>query len=74
MVDTFIDGVENQTIVLNDRTTLAECLTLVDNDGKIEAAEGKHDDCVIASAIAVQMCINSDVLKIYQNIDKRILL
>ncbi len=74
MVDTFIDGVENQTIVLNDRTTLAECLTLVDNDGKIEAAEGKHDDCVIASAIAVQMCINSDVLKIYQDIGSKILL
>lgn len=74
MINTFRDGVENNTIVVNDRMTLGECLTLVVNNGKIEAAEGKHDDCVIASAIALQMCLSMVDLDSYENIDKMILL
>ena len=73
LVDTFIDGVENRTIELRDKETLGECLTLVENNGKIEAAEGKHDDCVIAAALAVHGCINSDVSKLYENIGRKIL-
>lgn len=71
-VDTFIDGVENKTIILNDKETLAECLTLVENNGKIEAAEGKHDDRVMSAAIAIQLCINSQALSVYDNIGSKI--
>jgi hypothetical protein len=72
MVDTFIDGVENSTIILNDPDTLSECLTLVSENGKIQAAQGKHDDCVIANAIGVQMCIECGVLDLYDNISEKI--
>lgn len=57
MIDTFIEGLENGTINIPDKETLGECLTLVNNDGKIEAAEGKHDDCVIATSIALQLAL-----------------
>jgi hypothetical protein len=72
MIDTFIDGVENKNCILNDRATLGECLTLVDDDGKIEAAPGKTDDRVIAGSIALQMCIESGGLDLYDNIGSRI--
>jgi hypothetical protein len=72
MVDTFIEGVENGTIKLNDRETLGECLTLINNDGKIEAEEGKHDDLVMAACIAVQMSIEEGKLSIYDNAASKI--
>jgi len=72
MLNAFIDGVENKGIKLNDATTLNECLTLIVNNGKIEAAQGKHDDCVIASSIALQMCLEFDKLSIYENISSKI--
>lgn len=65
MIDTFIEAVEDGFCRINNMTTLNECLTLVDNKGKIEAAEGKHDDTIIAHAIALQMAIkgaSSDLL------------
>ena len=74
MIDAFIDGVENRTIELTDEETLKECLTLINNNGKIEADTGKHDDCVMSSAIGVQMCIKMGELDLYENIGKRILL
>jgi len=57
MIDAFIDGVENQRIQLNCQNTFQECLTLVEYDGRIEAGKNKNDDCVIACAIALQLCI-----------------
>ena len=71
-LDTFIEGVENKTVILNDLTTLQECLTLVNDNGKIQAAQGKHDDCVLAAAIAVQMCIEYATLDVYENIRSKI--
>lgn len=39
--------------LINDITTIDEMLTFIRNkDGKPEAQEGKHDDCVLALAIA----------------------
>lgn len=73
LVDTFIDGVESRTIELRDKDSLGECLTLVENNGKIEAAEGKHDDCVIAAALALHGCKTSDVLSLYEDIGRKIL-
>jgi hypothetical protein len=72
MIDTLIEGVEHGTIILNDKDTLAQCLTLVNNDGKIEAEEGKHDDLVIAAAISIQMCIEEGVFALYDNIAGKI--
>ena len=72
MLDTFIEGVESGSIILNDRETLGECLTLINNDGKVEAAEGKHDDLVISAAISIQMCIEEAKLSIYDGIANRI--
>ena len=57
MINAFRDGVENGTAQINSRDTLGECLTLIDNNGKIEAEEGETDDCIIAGAIGLQMCI-----------------
>ena len=74
MIDTFVDGVENQTIKLNDKHTLNECMTLVDNGGKIEAMGSKYDDCVIAGAIGIQMCIEMGVSDVYTNLESKILL
>lgn len=74
MVDAFIDGVENGTVKINSRNTLNECLTLIDNKGKIEAEAGEHDDCVIASAIAIQMSIEQrSNLDIYNDLSSKIL-
>lgn len=73
MIDAWIDAIENGTAKPKDRTTLGECLTLVQEDGKIEAADGKHDDCVIAGAIAIQMCIReSGTAAMYANIGDKI--
>jgi phage terminase large subunit len=45
--------VREQTSLFNDMTTLDEMLTFVRNEkGKPEAQEGKHDDCIMAIAIA----------------------
>lgn len=55
MMDNFVEVVNDQSIGVRSRATLAECLTLVNNSGKIEAATGKHDDTIVASAIAIQL-------------------
>lgn len=73
MIDTFIDGVEKQSVKLNDLETFQECLTLVDDEGKVQAAEGKKDDRVIASAIGLQMVLESSVGTLYDNIREKIL-
>jgi len=74
MLDAFIDAIEDRNYNLNDEQTLQECLTLVNENGKIQAADGKHDDTIIAAAIALQMCIESSGLELYNNIGSKILL
>lgn len=73
MMDAFIEGVENGTCILHDTETFKECLTLIVDNAKAQAATGKHDDRVIASAIALQMCIECGVSDIYENIKDKIL-
>lgn len=72
MIDTFRDGLEERSFKLNDRKTFSECMTLINNEGKAEAAPGKHDDRVIASAIGVQMVIESSASALYDNIAGKI--
>ena len=57
MMDTMIEGVEDGNVWLNDEVTIAECMTLVSNRGKIEAIEGRNDDAAIALAIALQVAL-----------------
>lgn len=72
MVDTLIYAIENKYIPVVDREVLSECLTLVNVDGKIEAASGKHDDCFIALAIAYQLLLKEGVSAIYDDIENKI--
>lgn len=72
MINAFIDGVENESVKINDADTLGECLTFVNKDGKIEAEDGKHDDRVIASCIAVQL-LSRTHLEVYNNLGSKIL-
>lgn len=46
-------------IAISDQIFLRECLTFHNVDGKLEALAGKHDDCIFAWAIALQMYILS---------------
>lgn len=71
MINAFIDAIEDQYLSVPDKDILNECLTLVDINGKIEAVEGKFDDCVIATAIALQVCL-SNSLSVYDGIENKI--
>jgi hypothetical protein len=74
MIDAFIDAIEHGHLRVLDSVTLKECLTLIDNNGKIEADSGKHDDCVIATAIALSVAMDAvKISRIYQDIGSRIL-
>jgi hypothetical protein len=72
MLDRFIDAVEDEHLKVNDKDILSECLTLVDNAGKIEASEGKFDDCITATAIGLQVCLSNST-SVYDDLDRRIL-
>lgn len=74
MLNGLIDAVESRNWNFYDRQTLQECLTLVNEDGKIQAAEGKHDDTIIAAAIGLQMCAEAGSLELYSDIKSKILL
>lgn len=69
MIDTLVEGVENGTATLTDKATLAECLSLINNNGKLEAEKGKKDDRVIAAAISLMVCIENDWTANYSNRD-----
>lgn len=57
MLDTFIDAVEEQEVKIYDPVIINEAMKLIDNNGKTEAMEGHHDDAVIATSIALQLCL-----------------
>jgi hypothetical protein len=74
MLNTFINAVDERQIEIHDLDILNECLSFINNEGKLEASEGKHDDCIIASSICLQLVVNGSNLSVYENLDKRILL
>jgi hypothetical protein len=75
MLNQLIDAVHNDHVRINSAVTLKEMITLVNQKGKIQAVDGKHDDAVMATAIAVQMCLASaHKVKMYENIGKAIML
>jgi hypothetical protein len=71
-VDDFIGAVDGEALTIDDKDILGECLTLVENKGKIEADSGKHDDCVIACSIALQLALSHAGLSFYNRIDEYI--
>jgi len=73
MINAFIHAVENNYLIINDLNILQECLVLIDNNGKIEAAEGRHDDGIVACAIALQMVLRFGSSDLYENISSKIL-
>lgn len=70
MIDKFIEAFDEDYIKIYDKQILSECLTLINNNGKIEAATGKHDDLIIACAIALQ--IKPDTRINYDDFESRI--
>ena len=70
MVDEFIECVSDGSLKIRSKTTLDECRTLVNNKGKIEAAEGKHDDGIMSAALVVQLIkrsgltFSTDIIKL----------
>lgn len=73
MLNALKDGLENYNLKPNSHELISEALTLINNNGKIQASEGKHDDCVISAAIALQLAI-SIKSQDYSNIESRLLL
>lgn len=67
MVDRFVEAFENNHISIPDKEILSECLTLVNNNGKIEASSGKHDDLIIACCIAFR--VKPDTTISYDNLE-----
>ena len=74
MINGFIDAIENRNFNFNSAELFKECLTFINNDGKLEAADGKHDDTIIAAAIALQMCAEVKVLDVYEDVSQKILI
>ena len=66
-MDTFVEAFESRQLKPRDHAFMKECLTLVNNNGKIEAAENEHDDEIMTTAIAIQMIIKEKPKEIYNN-------
>lgn len=73
MINHFIDAIDDGHLKVTDKDILSECLTLIDNAGKIEASDGKHDDSIISCAIAIQISFKSH-LSVYDDLKSKILL
>jgi hypothetical protein len=74
MIDQFLDALHEQDLKINSKFILKECTTLVSKNGKIQAAEGKHDDGVIAASIALQVALeNAKKIRLYENVKDAIL-
>jgi len=70
LLDHFIEAVDYDVLKIRSKELLGECLTLVDNEkGKVEAQEGKHDDSVMGTAIAVQLLQMARKLERWNSLD-----
>lgn len=73
LVDQVIEAIRENILKIRFRETYQECLTLVDNNGKIEADSGKHDDAVIAVALALKAALKAVArIELYKNIHTKI--
>ena len=53
------DAIRDGEAGIRDAAAIGECLAFVDKDGRVEAAEGSHDDRVLALAIAYAVLARS---------------
>lgn len=73
LLDQFIEAVRDGVFKIRFRETYQECLTLVDNNGKIEADSGKHDDAVISAALGLKASLKAVArIDLYKNIHTKI--
>jgi len=72
MINAFIDAITYKHIIINDKNILDECMTLIDSGGKIQAADGKNDDLIIATSIALQLLFKSSTIDLYEDIENKI--
>jgi hypothetical protein len=63
-LDTFIDSINNESVLYRDKILLEQCLHLVDNKGKIEASSGQKDDRVLANALALYVATQARSIKL----------
>lgn len=54
LINDFIEWWENDDIVINSTALLSEMKVYQYTDGRMNAQNGYHDDCVIANALAIQ--------------------
>jgi hypothetical protein len=59
MLNGLRDHLDSNIESFHDKTFLEECLTFINDNGKLNAIDGKHDDTITANAIAIQMLIKS---------------
>lgn len=75
MIDQVIEAASEETVKFNSKETLQEMRLLTEVNGKIQAPANKHDDCVFAAAIAVQMLLESSTkIKLYENVGQDIMM
>lgn len=72
MISDVITAIELESLIIKEEQILNECLNVVNNNGKIEAAEGYNDDCVLACAIALQLVLRFDTSDVYKDLRKKI--
>lgn len=64
MIDALAEAIHTRKIKDYDSIFIEECLSyVIDDRGRTNAIEGKHDDTVISTAIALQLFEWSDVVK-----------
>lgn len=54
LINDFVELFENNDILIKSPDTLKEMKTYIFSNGSANAERGKHDDCVIATALAIQ--------------------
>lgn len=55
MMSDFKEAIRDELYIIHCPELYSECMTLIDNQGKIEADSGCHDDRVLAYSIALQI-------------------
>lgn len=70
MLNCFKDFIEMSPDKINDDVTLQEALTYINENGKLGAVSGKHDDMIIANALAIQMLIKESARTSMVNVNE----
>ncbi len=74
MIDQLIETVSAESVRFHSIPTLREMSILVEEKGKIQAPKGRHDDCVMAAGIGVQLLLqNVSIARLYHNIENDIM-